>query len=65
MEMGSREPIKSIDPVGDIYICPACNYEDGFHVSFSIKPHAQDGEIVLICPNCHARFRIGWKVTLR
>jgi len=65
MEMGSQETIKSIEPAGEIYICPACNYEDGFHVSFSMKGNSQDGEIVLICPNCHSRFKIGWKVSLQ
>lgn len=64
MEMGSQEAIKSIEPVGEIYTCPKCNYEDGFHVSFNMKGDAKGGEIVLICPDCHSRFRIGWKVTL-
>ena len=65
MEMGSQDAIRSIEPTGEIYICPSCNYEDGFHVSFSVKGNSQDGEIVLICPNCHGRFKIGWKIALQ
>ena len=47
MEMGSQDAIKSIEPTREIYICPSCNYEDGFHVSFTVKGNSQDGEIVL------------------
>ncbi len=64
MEMGSAEKIDSIEPAGEIYTCPACAYKDGFHVSFNIQGDSHEGEIVLICPNCHSRFRIGWNVSL-
>ena len=64
MEMGSSEQIASIDPVDEIYACPACEYKDGFHVSFQMDGTTRKGQIVLICPNCHRRFKIGWPVNL-
>ncbi|WP_092214128.1 hypothetical protein [Desulfoluna spongiiphila] len=43
--------------------CPACGYEDGFHVSFSVLK-APRAEVILICPRCSKRYRTGWAVTL-
>ncbi|NIQ39265.1 MAG: hypothetical protein GTN81_11820 [Proteobacteria bacterium] len=45
----------------EFHICDKCQYENGFHVSFESK----DGyhEIVLICPSCGQRYRVGWKMT--
>jgi transcription elongation factor Elf1 len=39
--------------------CPSCNYEYGFHVSF-LKNNDNKYEIILICPNCGARYNIEW-----
>lgn len=64
MEMGSAEKIGHIDPKGEIYECPACNYKDGFHVSFNMEGDSGAGEIILICPNCHSRYKIGWRATI-
>jgi len=36
MEMGAQNPIDKIKQQGEIYICPICNYVDGFYVSFKI-----------------------------
>ena len=63
MKMGSKENIEAIKPEGEIYHCPYCSYTDGFHVSFKMNKE-QTGEIILICPNCHRRFLIGFKVDL-
>ena len=55
--------IKTIEPEEEFRICPACGYERGFHVSF-LKNEAEGTppyRIVLICPNCGARFDVGWK----
>jgi hypothetical protein len=43
------------------HTCDGCGYERGFHVSFERR----DGyhEIVLICPSCGQRFRVGWRFT--
>ena len=64
MEMGSSGTIGHIDPKGEIYECPTCNYKDGFHLSFKMKGASGTGEIILICPNCHSRFKLGWCVTI-
>ena len=62
MEMGTKEKIIRIEPKGEVFACPACDYKDGFHVSFSWIEETSEGDIFLICPNCHRRFRIGWKI---
>jgi hypothetical protein len=65
MEMGSQNPIGKIKPEGEIYTCPNCNYTDGFHVSFKMSEGVmKTAEIFLICPNCHYRYQIGWKVSM-
>ena len=62
MEMGSEKEIETLEPQGEIYRCPACGYEDGFHVAFRFEPKKPAGEVFLICPSCHRRFRMGWKI---
>ena len=62
MEMGSKKEVQSIEPQGEVYQCPSCGYQDGFHISFKWNQDDSYGEIYLICPNCHSRFRMGWKI---
>ena len=38
--------------------CPQCGYDRGFHVSF--RTTAKTVGIILICPNCGARYTTGW-----
>lgn len=57
-----NDEITSIKAEGDIRKCPTCGYNDGFHVSFQIDGSSKEGDIILICPNCHQRFQMGWKV---
>jgi DNA-directed RNA polymerase subunit M/transcription elongation factor TFIIS len=64
MEMGSNKEIGRINPEGEIYKCPACGYQDGFHVSFQLNQETSEGEVYLICPSCHSRFRLGWKISV-
>lgn len=64
MTMGGKEEIWDVTPEDEFYKCPACGYSDGFHVAFKMAPNDTKGEIVLICPQCHKRFRIGWPVTM-
>ena len=55
----------------EFHICPKCGYELGFHTSF-INIHADKPEpfkctqdvyrVILICPECGARYDIGWRV---
>jgi DNA-directed RNA polymerase subunit M/transcription elongation factor TFIIS len=63
MEMGAKAEIKAIEPKGEIYRCPSCGYEDGFHVSFRFEAEGSAAEVFLICPSCHSRFSLGWKIT--
>ena len=63
MEMGSKKEIRKIEVQGEIYECPSCGYQDGFHVSFQFEQKTSRGEVYLICPSCHTRFRIGWKIS--
>jgi uncharacterized C2H2 Zn-finger protein len=62
MEMGATKEIARIERDGEIYRCPSCGYEDGFHVSFRFDRKNGGAEVYLICPSCHARFRLGWKI---
>jgi len=45
----------------EFHTCAKCGYKSGFHVSFS----REDGdlEIVLICPSCGQRYKLGWRFT--
>lgn len=43
-------------------ICGTCGYERGFHVSF--EKRGTKFEVVLICPECGQRFRVGWVTSL-
>ena len=36
MAMGSKKEIERIEPQGELYRCPSCDYSDGFHVSFKM-----------------------------
>ncbi len=65
MEMGAEKEIKELESEGEIYRCPSCGYEDGFHVSFRFEEKNARGEVFLICPSCHSRFRLGWKISTR
>ncbi len=55
---------RSLKPQGELSACPACGYGDGFHVSFRIADNRRSGMIILICPDCHARFDPGWPVAI-
>jgi hypothetical protein len=58
--MKVSEEIKKIDLDEEFRVCPQCGYELGFHNSFlrSEKGH----RIILICPDCGARYDVGWRI---
>jgi hypothetical protein len=59
--MKFSEEIKEIN-LGEkeFRVCPQCGYELGFHSSFL---RAEKGyRIVFICPDCGARYDVGWKL---
>ena len=64
MEMGSEKEIERIQLPEELYRCPSCGYSDGFHVSFKKGKTDRKAEVYLICPQCHSRFRMGWKVSM-
>ena len=64
MSMASGKKIKKITLQDEIYACPACDYTDGFHVSFKKCGKTQTYRIILICPQCHSRFETNWKAVM-
>ncbi len=64
--------IQNIKIEDEFRICPACRYELGFHTSF-LKLHAgKDSpvkstrevyQVILLCPECGARYDVGWRVS--
>ena len=58
--MKAPEEIITIGLEGEFRICPQCGYELGFHSSFL---RAEEGyRIILICPECRARYDVGWRI---
>jgi predicted RNA-binding Zn-ribbon protein involved in translation (DUF1610 family) len=60
--MGVSEKIKDAETGREFRICPSCGYEMGFHLSFLEAGDGKKHKIILICPNCGARFDIGWNL---
>jgi len=65
--------IKPIRVERELHTCPACGYQLGFHISFlnvalgtsstPLKSTRDVNRIILICPECGARFDLGWKAS--
>jgi hypothetical protein len=64
MPMSAKQKIERIKPEDELCNCPGCGYTDGFHVSFQEDAASGHWEIVLICPQCHRKYRMGWKISL-
>ena len=56
----------------ELHTCPECGYERGFHSSFVTTGGNKDNPIrsarevfrvILICPECGARYDVGWQVS--
>ena len=56
----------------DLHVCPACGYEYGFHTSFINMNSEKDNpvkctrevfRVILICPECGARYDVGWRIS--
>lgn len=71
--MTEPKEIRPVHPGTEVRTCPACGYALGFHLSF-LAMHPAEGNgplkttreayrLILICPECGARFDAGWKVT--
>ena len=64
--------IKNIKIDDELHICPACGYTFGFHTSFlkvnagrnsPVKSTRDAYQVILICPECGARYDVGWRVS--
>jgi len=65
--------IKTIKIDDELRVCPACGYEFGFHTSFLklnagknpplIKSTRDVYMVILLCPECGARYDVGWRVS--
>jgi hypothetical protein len=65
--------ITSLPAGNELHTCPGCGYERGFHTSL-VSVHANKDtpvrstrevyRVILICPECGARYDVGWRVTL-
>jgi len=72
--MPEPQEIKTLDAGNELHTCPACGYQLGFHTSF-VKTDAKNApdpasspgnlyRIILICPECGARYDPGWTAPL-
>lgn len=66
---GEITPLK---PADEIRVCPSCGYTYGFHMSFvharasndrPAKDSREAYRVILICPECGARYDPGWHVS--
>jgi predicted RNA-binding Zn-ribbon protein involved in translation (DUF1610 family) len=57
----------------ELHTCPDCGYDRGFHTSLEsahtskntpVRSTREVYRVILICPECGARYDIGWQVTL-
>jgi uncharacterized protein with PIN domain len=58
--MKVSEEIKKINLDEEFRVCPQCSYELGFHISFLRSERGY--RIILICPDCGARYDVGWRM---
>ncbi|MDP3563036.1 MAG: hypothetical protein Q8R70_00960 [Methanoregula sp.] len=56
----------------ELHTCPDCGYTLGFHTSFinanavkdnPVKSTREVFRVILICPECGARYDVGWRVS--
>ncbi len=64
--------ITTLSVEDDLHICPACGYEYGFHTSIlnlnaekdkPVKSTREVFRVILICPECGARYDVGWRIS--
>lgn len=63
--------ITMIRPGDELHTCPSCGYALGFHTSFvsaatkdnPVKSTREVHRVILICPECGARYDVGWRVS--
>jgi len=60
--MSVAEKIKAVQVKDEFRICLVCGHDMGFQTSI-VRDGAQT-KVILICPECGARYDIGWTVDL-
>jgi hypothetical protein len=64
--------IISLPVENELHVCPDCGYTLGFHTSFVSTGTSRDNpvrstrevwRVILICPECGARYDVGWRVS--
>jgi hypothetical protein len=69
--MPDLKEITSLPVETEIHTCPDCGYQLGFHTSFvsagtnrdPVKSTRDVWRVILICPECGARYDVGWRVS--
>jgi hypothetical protein len=70
--MPELREVKNIKIEDEFRVCPACGYELGFHTSFlkvravkalTVKSTRDAYMVILLCPECGARYDVGWRVS--
>jgi DNA-directed RNA polymerase subunit M/transcription elongation factor TFIIS len=70
--MPAKSEIANNNVDEEFRVCPACGYEYGFHTSFlridagknfPVKSTREVYRVILICPECGARYDVGWRVS--
>ena len=51
--------IVAVEVKNEFRICPTCSYERGFHITLIPEGNGRSLRMILLCPNCGARFDIG------
>jgi hypothetical protein len=64
--------IRNLPVEDELHTCPDCGYTLGFHTSFinagvsrdnPVKSTREVWRVILICPECGARYDAGWRVS--
>jgi hypothetical protein len=72
LSMPPLAEIKFLTVEDELHICPGCGYAQGFHTSFlnanavrdnPIKSTREVFRVILICPECGARYDVGWRIS--
>lgn len=70
--MPDLKEITRLPVENELHTCPDCGYERGFHTSF-VNAGPDRGipgmfprevfRVILICPECGARYDVGWRIS--
>ena len=69
--MPEPREITMLTPGNELHTCPSCGYALGFHTSFVRTGPDRNTpatsirgvhRVILICPECGARYDVGWQI---